>query len=147
MKRIILILSLVVMAAALLISPGANAESIGQILDRYYACDNSYTYNMTHSPDAAAGDCRWGTYSPTQCAFLPSPEKESCIEDYRVPCLQNAFSNHLSCVGDIESHREMENFCDHAREIRDFCNAAYYVDEDIAAWSSCLLSSGISQCE
>ena len=145
MKRIILLLSLVVMAAALLIPSGTSAESIYQILNRYYACDDSYNYDVTHSPDAAAGDCRWQYYSPTQCAF--APDEEACIEQYRATCLQNAGSNNLTCVSDIGPYRESTNFCDDAREIRDFCNAAYLAIEDWDAWSACMLSSGISQCE
>ena len=144
MKRIILMLSLVVMTAALLASPGTRAESIEQILNRYYACDSSYNYDMNNYPDTFGGDCRF-EYYPLACISAPDPE--SCIEDYRATCIQNATSNHLTCVSGIESNREMQNFCDDAREIRNFCEAAYYATEDSAAFSACMLSSGISQCE
>jgi hypothetical protein len=146
MKRIILLLSMILMLAALLISPETRAESLNQIMNRYNTCDSNYNYDMTHSPDQAAGDCRFGNYNPeVQC--LNHPDPPSCIESYRTTCIQNATSNHLSCVSAIEQHRDMENFCDHAREIRDYCNAAYVASEDYEAWSSCMASSGIWQCE
>ena len=79
MKRVILMLSVVLVVAALLTTPGTRAESLGQIMDRYNTCDSSYNYNMTHSPDQYAGDCRFGEYYPLQCYFDPDPQ--SCIEN------------------------------------------------------------------
>ena len=144
MKRVIFMLSVVLMVAALLVSPGALAESLGQIMDRYNTCDSNYNYNMNHYPSYES-DCRWGGFYPTQCVFAPDPD--ACAEGVRTQCLQSAFSNYSSCVSDIGPHRDAENFCDHAREVRDYCNAAYSQLEDYDAWSSCMASSGIEQCE
>lgn len=144
MKRVILMVSLVLMAAALLIPPGTRAESISEILSRYNACDDNYDYDMTHYPDQWAGDCRF-EYEPWQCYFDPDPE--SCIESYRATCQQTAFSNYTSCVGAIGPHRDAINFCAHAYEIANQCEAFYPGFEDYEAYSACVDSSGIWQCE
>lgn len=144
MKRIIFLLSSVLMMAVLLITPGARAESISEILGRYNTCDGNYNYDMTHSPDSLAGDCRF-SYFPIQC-FL-APDEEACVESYRAACIQSAGSNYVSCVGAIGPHRDQINFCAHANEIKNQCIALYSGLEDFEAFAACMDSSGIYQCE
>ena len=144
MKRVILMVSLILTAASLLIPPRTHAETLSQIIARYDSCDGNYNYDMTHYPDELAGDCRF-QYEPWQCEFAPDPE--SCIESYRTTCQQTAFSNYTSCVGAIGPHRDSINFCAHAYEIADQCSSYYPNFEDYEAYSACVDSSGISQCE